>query len=104
MLKISLSAEYPNGQSDGPETYTIPLKAMAYNDDSLQLAIRDAEGRHVEFLRVQGANDVLLDMWILGMFVRKGEWKFGVQAELEDGRCLFALELMQYLDGSLGAV
>ena len=100
MLKISLSAEYPNGQSDGPETYTITLKAMAYNDNA-HLAIRDAEGRHVDYLSAEGANDVLLDMWILGMFIRKGEWKFGVQAELEDGRCLFVLELRQELDGSL---
>jgi hypothetical protein len=100
VLKISLSAEYPNGQSDEPETYTIPLKAMAYNDNS-HLAIRDAEGRHVEYLSAEGANDVLLDMWILGMFIRKGEWKFRVEAELEDGRCLFALELTQFLNGSL---
>ena len=100
MLKISLSTEYPNGQSDGPETYTVPLKTMAYNDNS-HLAIRNAEGRHVEYLSAEGANDILLDMWILGMFMRKGEWKFGVEAELEDGRCLFALELTQFLDGSL---
>ena len=100
MLKISLSTEYPNGQSDGPETYTVPLKTMAYNDNS-HLAIRNAEGRHVEYLRAEGANDILLDMWILGMFMRKGEWKFGVEAELEDGRCLFALEMRQYLGGSL---
>ena len=102
MLKISLSAEYPNGQRDEPITYTIPLKAMAYNDNS-HLAIRDAEGAHVKYLSAQGDNDVLLDMWILGLFIRKGEWGFGVQAELEDGRCLFALELRQWLDGTLRA-
>lgn len=102
MLKISLSAEYPNGQRDEPITYTIPLKAMAYNDNS-HLAIRNADGAHVEYLSMQGDNDVLLDMWILGLFIRKGEWGFGVQAELEDGRCLFALELRQWLDGTLRA-
>jgi hypothetical protein len=73
---------------------------MAYNDNS-HLTIRNAEGAHVEYLSADGANDVLLDMWILGMFIRRGEWKFGVEAELEDGRCLFALELTQSLDGSL---
>lgn len=76
---------------------------MAYNDNS-HLAIRNSEGTHVEYLSPEGANDILLDMWILGMFIRKGEWTFGVEAELEDGRCLFALELTQFLDGSLRAV
>jgi hypothetical protein len=45
VLKIGLCAEYPSGQSDEPETYTIPSNAMTFNDNS-HLAVRDAEVRN----------------------------------------------------------
>jgi hypothetical protein len=48
VLKISLSAVYPNGQSDEPGTYTIPLKAMAFNENP-HLAVRNAEARDQEY-------------------------------------------------------
>jgi hypothetical protein len=99
-LKISLSAEYPDGESDEPETYEIPLQAMAYNSQA-HLAIRNDAGEHVDFLTTAGANDILLDMWLWGDWMRAGDWTFAIAAELEDGKNLFALTLTQYLDGSL---
>lgn len=94
-----MSAEYQDGSSDEPQTYTIPFQTMAYNDHA-HLSIRDATGTHVDYMTTVGANDVLLDMWIFGDFIRAGDWTFAVAAELGDGRTLFALVLRQYLGGS----
>lgn len=73
---------------------------MTYNRYA-HLAIRNSEGAHVDSLSVLGANDILLDMWILGDWMRAGDWTFAFVAELADGRNLFAVSLTQYLDGKL---
>lgn len=97
-----MSAKYPDGSSDEPQTYTIPLQTMAYNDHA-HFSIRDVAGTHVDYITTGGANDALLDMRIFGDFIRAGDWTFAIAAELEDGRTLFALMLTQYLGGSLRA-
>jgi hypothetical protein len=99
-LSITASANYRDGTSDEPETHTIPLQTSAHMD-LMHLAIRDSEGLHVDHLTVGGSNDILLDIWVLGMFIRKGDWTIAFAAELEDGRNLFALTLTQYIEGAL---
>lgn len=65
------------------------------------LAIRHSEGAPVDRMTAVGDNDILLDMWVLGMFIRKGDCTISVAAELPYGRCLFALSLTQYVEGGL---
>ena len=35
------------------------------------------------------------------MFLRTGEWTFEIVTRLEDGRCLFAISVVQFLEGGL---
>jgi hypothetical protein len=65
------------------------------------LTIRDSEGAPADYLTVDGDNDILLDMWILGMFVCTGTFTFEFAAELADGRALFAFTLTQFLKGGM---
>lgn len=59
-------------------------------------------GAHVELLSADGMNDILADFMIVSIFVRTGDWTFGVAGELADGRSLFALEMTQALEGRPG--
>lgn len=101
VISITSSAAYPDGSSDQPEDFRVPLQTTVYNDNA-HLAIRNSAGEHVDSLTSSGPNDILLDMWIIGQFIRAGDWTFEFAAELGDGRNLFSLKLTQYLDGGLG--
>lgn len=100
VISITSSAAYPDGSSDEPQEFRLPLQTTVYNDYT-HLAIRNSAGEHVESLTSSGPNDILLDMWILRQFIRAGDWTFEFAAELEGGRNLFSLKLTQYLDGGL---
>lgn len=100
VISITSSAAYPDGSSDESQGIRLPLQTTVYNDYT-HLAIRNSAGEHVESLTSSGPNDILLDMWILGQFIRAGDWTFEFAAELEGGRNLFSLKLTQYLDGGL---
>jgi hypothetical protein len=65
------SAVYANGDIDEPEGITLPLRTSTYREDA-HLAIRDAEGSHVDYLTMGGPNDVLLDMALPGWAMRSG--------------------------------
>jgi hypothetical protein len=99
-VSVTISAAYPDGDDEEPWTFTVPLQTTAYNDIA-HLAMRDSAGAHVGSLNVIGPNDILFDMWILGQFIRAGIWTFSLEAELADGRNLFALTLTQHLNGEL---
>jgi hypothetical protein len=96
-LSVTTSATYPDGRSDEPETYTMPL-TTAYTT-MMHLTIRDSEGAQAEYLTNGWNNDIVFDMWILGMFVCTGTFTVEIAAELADGRTLFALSLTQFLEG-----
>jgi hypothetical protein len=78
------------------KSYTVPLRTTAFGP--AHLSIRNATA-YVEHLSSSGSNDILVDYWIPGMFLRTGTWTFEVVAELEDGTCLFAMSLTQWLEG-----
>lgn len=86
--------------NESPSSYTLPLRTAELADEA-HLAIRDAKGKYVDSLTAPGTgrNDILTDYWIPGMFLEKGTWKFEIVAELEDGRCLFAISVEQWLEG-----
>jgi hypothetical protein len=92
------SAVYANGDIDEHESITLPLRTSTYREDA-HLAIRDAEGSHVDYLTMGGPNDILLDMALPGWAMRSGQYTFEVVARLEDGTCLFAIALAQRLKG-----
>jgi hypothetical protein len=98
-LSVTTSTTYPDGRSDEPETYTIPL-ATAYTT-MMHLTIRDSEGAHADYLTNGWNNDIVFDMWILGMFVCTGTVTVEIAAELADGRTLFAFTLTQFLKGEM---
>ncbi|KAK4209273.1 hypothetical protein QBC37DRAFT_55930 [Rhypophila decipiens] len=103
-LNITMSLTHPEGDNENEDKslYTIPLRTAELADEA-HLAIRDSQGRHVDSLTAPGTgrNDILTDYWIPGMFVETGKYKFEIVAELEDGRCLFAIWVEQWLEGSL---
>lgn len=55
----------------------------------------------MEYLSSSGSYDILFDAAIPGMFVKRGMWTFKVVAEVEDGGCLFAMVLKQWLEGGM---
>ncbi|KAK3314055.1 hypothetical protein B0H66DRAFT_607300 [Apodospora peruviana] len=103
-VNITLSVKHGDDETEKnePNTYTIPLRTDELADEA-HIAIRDAKGRYVDHLTAPGSgrNDVLADYWIPGMFLRTGEYTFEVTASLEDGRCLFAISVVQFLEGGL---
>ncbi|KAM7215675.1 hypothetical protein V8F06_008966 [Rhypophila decipiens] len=107
-LNITMSVTRPksnleddNKENEDKSSYTIPLRTAELADEA-HLAVRDSQGRHVDSLTAPGTgrNDILTDYWIPGMFLETGIYKFEVVAELDDGRCLFAVWLEQWLEGS----
>ena len=96
--KITLRVILPNGKELPSKEYTIPLRTIAFQPFA-HVAIRDATGKHMDHLNTGSMNDIITDYMIPALFVERGTWKFGVLAELEDGRCLFAIELKQWLEG-----
>lgn len=99
-LTISLSAILSDGKHEDEKSYTVPLRTTAFADTA-HLSIRNTTGAYVEYLSSNGPNDILTDYWIPGIFLRTGTWTFKAVAELEDGRCLFAITLTQWLKGML---
>lgn len=96
-LRITAEAALASGGSQGPITYTIPLKTTSFGDNA-HLAIRNATGAYVGGLS-PGWNDVLTDNWIPGLWLRTGWWTFEVEGVLPDGRCLFCFKMRQWLEG-----
>ncbi|KAG4430461.1 hypothetical protein IFR05_014050 [Cadophora sp. M221] len=108
-LKIRSTVTYPDGSSDVHESLTIPFKSMVFNG-AAHMVIRDESGKQVECLPGVGRGDVLLDFQIPNLFLRSGMWRFGVEARIAMGDgygdrngdgCLFAFELVQWLEGGL---
>ncbi|KAL9106464.1 MAG: hypothetical protein Q9227_008495 [Pyrenula ochraceoflavens] len=99
-ITITGSAILPDGKHEDAKSYTVPLRTTAFAD-AAHLSIRDATGAYVDYLSSSGRNDILTDSVIPGMFLRTGTWTFEVVAKLDDGTCLFAISLTQYLEGRL---
>jgi hypothetical protein len=98
-LGITMSRVRPDGSSEEPQTYTIPLRTAAFADMA-HVSIRDARGAHVDNL-TGGRNDILADFEIPTVFVQRGTWTFDVIVRFGDGQCLFAISLTHWLEGSL---
>ncbi|KAF2813235.1 uncharacterized protein BDZ99DRAFT_460514 [Mytilinidion resinicola] len=99
-LTITLSAILSNGEHEDETSYTVPLRTTGFSLAG-QLSIRNSTGAYVEHLSSSGHNDILTDCQLPGMFIRTGTWTFKVVAELEDGTCLFAITLTQWLEGGM---
>ncbi|KAH7337908.1 hypothetical protein BKA66DRAFT_435375 [Pyrenochaeta sp. MPI-SDFR-AT-0127] len=97
-VKISLCVVLPSGKELPPREYTIPLRTIAFQTFA-HVSIRDTTGNYMAHLTAGNMNDILTDYMIPAMFIERGTWNFGVLAELEDGRYLFAIELTQWLEG-----
>lgn len=94
-----MSRVRPDGSSEGPQTYTVPLRTTAFNDVA-HVSIRNARGAHVEYL-TGGRNDILADFQFPTMFVKRGTWTFDFVAKFADDNCLFAISLTQWLEGGM---
>lgn len=68
--------------------------------DSAHLVLRDARGRQIDHLPIQGTSAILLDFEIPTMFLKQGTWTFSVDARVGDdaNTCLFAVSLTQWLE------
>ncbi len=96
-LTMTRSAEYPDGTTHPAGSVTFSLRTATLAD-LCHLSIRNETGAHVEYLTT-GRNDILVDFLIPGFFHRTGTWTFKALAQLEDGTCLFAYTLTQWLEG-----
>jgi hypothetical protein len=99
---VSGSVVYADGSHDDEESVTVPLKTTPFNDLA-HLTIRDSRGVQVDYMPSSDRSDILLDFQIPTMFLKSGTWTFKVDARLgdADNRCLFAIALIQWLDGRL---
>ena len=96
-LRITSEAGLASGESQGPITYTVPLKTTTFGDIA-HLAIRNETGAYGGGLS-PGRNDLLADYWIPGAFLKTGWWTFHVEGILPDGRCLFRFQKREWLEG-----
>ncbi|KAI0551863.1 hypothetical protein F4679DRAFT_572152 [Xylaria curta] len=99
-LSITLSVVRENGVHEKPETYTVPFRTTAFADHA-HISIRETVGSYVDHLAYGGQYDILADYAIPGVFVYIGMWTFNIVANLEDGTCLFAYSLTQWLEGRI---
>ncbi|OQN96793.1 hypothetical protein B0A48_17353 [Cryoendolithus antarcticus] len=90
---------YENGRTYTWGSATFPLRAQAIAQIREYLAIRDMTGRYVEHLSL-GYNAILIDGWFSYWFTASGNYTFAVDARLPDGRCLFAFEVTQWIEGA----
>ncbi|KAH8651075.1 hypothetical protein BX600DRAFT_516672 [Xylariales sp. PMI_506] len=98
-LTFSLSVVWPDGDREGPRNYTVPLHSLAFADEA-HLSIRDvATGAYLDHISTSGRYDILFDYWTSDIFLPTGTWTFTIQSNLEDGTCLFAMSLTQWLKG-----
>ncbi|KAI1744722.1 hypothetical protein F4680DRAFT_405794 [Xylaria scruposa] len=97
---MTSSAVLESGKHEEPVTYTVPFRTTAFGDHA-HISIRETEGSYVDHLTCGGRYDILADYAIPGMFVRAGRWTFDIAASLEDGTCLFAVSLTQWLEGRI---
>ncbi|KAH7327338.1 hypothetical protein BKA65DRAFT_66079 [Rhexocercosporidium sp. MPI-PUGE-AT-0058] len=100
-LKVSSSAKFPDGSSDPLRSMTIPFKSTSFSRMA-HLVTREESGKQVDYMPATGG-DVLLDFdfQIPRIYLKTGEWTFQVDVRLadEEDTCLFALELVQCLEG-----
>jgi hypothetical protein len=73
-ISFSVLDTCPDGDT---ETVTRPLWTTAL-DEMIHLTIRYSEGKTVNHLVVGGSNDILIDTWILGMFITSDHWAMDV--------------------------
>ncbi|KAH7356817.1 hypothetical protein BKA65DRAFT_215444 [Rhexocercosporidium sp. MPI-PUGE-AT-0058] len=100
-LVLTSSVTYADKTHITHSPLTIPFKSTVFND-AAHLVIRDEKGKEVEFLPRVGRVDLLLDFQIPWVFLRSGFWRFGVEGRVvEGGKCLFAFEFVQWLDGGM---
>jgi hypothetical protein len=95
---MTMSAILSNGEVKDPQSYTVPLRTTGYSLGG-QLSIRNSTGAYTEHLSSSGHNDILTDCQLPTMFIQTGTWTFEIVGELEDGTCLFAIALTQWLEG-----
>lgn len=96
-----MSAVFADGTIDEENSYTIPFDTTTFNNNA-HITIRTAEGAYVEHLGSSGTYDIITDCALPSMFIRTGLWTFKVVVKLDDGSCLFAITLTQWLKGELG--
>lgn len=97
-LSFTLSVVLEDGEREDPRTYTIPLRTRAFGD-AAHVSIRNSKGEIVDYVTSSDRNDIVTDFSIPGVFLKTGTWTFEVEARLEDGTCLFAMSLTQWLEG-----
>jgi hypothetical protein len=97
---VSSSVLYSNCSHDIEKSVILPLKTTPFNDIA-HLSIRDVRGSQVDYMPSSDRSDILLDFQIPTMFLKSGMWTFKVDARLGDvdNTCLFAIALVQWLDG-----
>jgi hypothetical protein len=80
----------------------IPFKTMPYNDLA-HLTICDVSRVQVDYMPSSDCSNLLLDFQIPIIWLRSGMWTFKVNARAGDANntCLFAILLIQWLDGYL---
>ncbi|CAJ2502973.1 Uu.00g103670.m01.CDS01 [Anthostomella pinea] len=101
-LTVCTSVVYPNGRREEPTSVAARLKTTAFADTA-HLVIRNDRGDQVDYLPSSGQSDLLLDFQLPKVFLQSGMWTFSVDARLGDqnNTCLFAVEITQWLHGSL---
>jgi hypothetical protein len=92
-----LSAFLADGKIEKPQSYSAPFRTTPFGDLA-HVSIRNATGAYVEHFDSNGRNDMLTDSLLPGLFINTGMWTFEVMVKLEDGRCLFAVSVTQWLE------
>lgn len=100
-ISFTGSVTPPGGEPDESKAHTAPLRPFA--NMMGHLAVRNNSGVHVGSLSLgkqcHRTHDIITDLWIPGMHLETGLWRFEIVAKLADDTCLFALTVVQWLEG-----
>ncbi|KAL2066960.1 hypothetical protein VTL71DRAFT_1384 [Oculimacula yallundae] len=100
-LKVSSTAKFLDGSYDRLRSMTIPFKTTSFSH-AAHLVIREESGKQVECMPTRGGNVLVdFDFQLPRPYLKTGEWTFQVDVRLgdEDDTCLFAFEVVQWLEG-----
>ncbi|KAK6439377.1 hypothetical protein LTR95_004424 [Oleoguttula sp. CCFEE 5521] len=97
-FNATMHVTYENGGKYTWGPATIPLCTQMIAENYGYLAIRNKTGHYVEHLSL-GYNDILVDGMFVYEDITSGNYTIAFDARLPDGRCLFAFEITQWIEG-----
>ncbi|KAJ8128591.1 hypothetical protein O1611_g5043 [Lasiodiplodia mahajangana] len=97
---LTVSAILESGKHEDPITYTAPFRTTPLALGG-HISIHEMGGSEVDYLTYDTLHDILVYYQAPSMFVKTGMYTFEIVTRLEDGTCIFAYSVTQWLKGDM---